>query len=123
MHEIELSSSTLGSPPSQWVVHNHDAYDQARTFGALDQCYQQLSTGIFQGSMEVIQHRDVTIFRETLEQSVFQTGRSDPDHLTIALACELSQPAYWNGQYIGEDAAIAFAPGREFELRSPHHAC
>ena len=57
-----------------------------------------------------------------MEQSVFQTRRSDPDHLTFTWACDLSQPAYWNGQYIGEDAAIAFTPGREFELRSPRHA-
>ena len=35
------------------------------------------------------------------------------------MACDLSGQAYWNGRLIESDAVIAFAPGREFALRTP----
>jgi AraC family ethanolamine operon transcriptional activator len=107
---------------SQVLVHPHDAQEQACSLGSLHQSYEQLSTGTFSGSLRAVSANDITVFRETLDQSVFQTGVADAGHLTIAVACELSEQAYWNGRHIDQDAVVAFAPGREFELRTPHHS-
>ena len=85
----------------------------------LDQHYEQLSRGCFAGSLSSITHERVTLFRETLGQSVFQTGCAAADQITIATACDLSGEAYWNGGHIESDAVIAFVPGREFALRTP----
>lgn len=102
------------------TVHNSEVDLQADSFELLDQRYEQLSRGRFAGSVSSITHHDgVTIFRESLEQSVFQSGSASEDRITIAAACELSSEAYWNGRYIGADAVVAFVPGREFVLRTP----
>ncbi|WP_343591131.1 helix-turn-helix domain-containing protein [Paracidovorax wautersii] len=104
------------------LMHAHDPQEQASCFGMLEQSYEQLSPGRFSGSLFAVSANDITVFQETLDQSVFQTGVSDSDHFTIAAACELSERAYWNGRHIDQDAVVAFTPGREFELRTPQHA-
>jgi AraC family ethanolamine operon transcriptional activator len=104
------------------LVHARDPHEQASSFGLLEQSYEQLSPGRFSGSLFAFSANDITVFQETLDQSVFQTGVSDPGHFTIAMACELSERAYWNGRHIDQDAVVAFTPGREFELRTPTHA-
>jgi AraC family transcriptional regulator, ethanolamine operon transcriptional activator len=102
------------------TVHNSEADRQANSLEMLDQRYEQLSRGSFAASLSSVTHHDgVTIFRESLEQSVFQSGSASADRITIAAACELSGEAYWNGRYIGADAVVAFVPGREFVLRTP----
>jgi len=125
MHEASLPSPLANGPApqaSKRVVHARDAEEQALGLAPLDQSYQQLSSGKFSGSLFSLTVGDVTVFRETLNQSVYQTGHSEARHITIAVACELSEQAYWNGRHIGEDAVVAFSPGREFELRTPSHA-
>lgn len=107
---------------SRLCVNTRDPQEQASSFGLLHQSYEQLSTGSFSGSFFAISANDITVFRETLDQSVFQTGVSDTQHITIASACELSERAYWNGRHIDLDSVVAFTPGREFELRTPMHA-
>lgn len=107
---------------SRLCVHARDPQEQASSFGLLHQSYEQLSTGAFSGSLVAISANDITVFRETLDQSVFQTGVSDTEHITIAAACELSERAYWNGRHIDKDSVVAFTPGREFELRTPTHS-
>lgn len=107
---------------SRLCVHARDPQEQAASFGLLHQSYEQLSAGMFSGSFFAVSANDITVFRETLDQSVFQTGISDAHHITIAAACELSESAYWNGRHIDQDSVVAFTPGREFELRTPTHA-
>lgn len=104
------------------TVHNSEAHQQAESLELLDQRYEQLSRGSFAGSLSSVTHDGVTFFRESLEQSVFQSGSASADRITIAAACELSGEAYWNGRYIGADAVVAFVPGREFALRTPCHS-
>ncbi|KQP43305.1 helix-turn-helix domain-containing protein [Pseudorhodoferax sp. Leaf274] len=107
---------------ARFLVHARDPQEQASSFGLLEQSYEQLSPGRFSGSFFAVSANDITVFQETLDQSVFQTGVSDPGHFTIATACELSEQAYWNGRHIDQDTVVAFTPGREFELRTPTHA-
>lgn len=114
--------TTPHTDTARFLVHAHDPQEQAASFGTLEQSYEQLSPGRFSGSLFAVSAHDITVFQETLDQSVFQTGVSDPDHFTIAAACELSERAYWNGRHIDQDAVVAFTPGREFELRTPLHA-
>ena len=105
--------------PRAVTVRNAEADQQASSLGMLDQHYEQLSRGCFAGSLSFITHEGVTLFRESLGQSVFQTGCAAAEQVTIAAACDLSGAAYWNGRHIESDAVIAFAPGREFALRTP----
>lgn len=114
--------ATKPTPPSRTHVRANDAQQQTSSLGLLHQSYEQLSTGGFSGSLSSLTAGDITVFRETLDQSVFQTGMSHGRHITIAAACELSAQAYWNGRYIDQDSLVAFSPGREFELRTPTHA-
>jgi AraC family transcriptional regulator, ethanolamine operon transcriptional activator len=108
--------------PSAQLIVSSDPDEQARNFGLLDQRYEQLSCGAFRGSVSSIDLPSMTLFRESLHQSVHQTGCAPADRITIAAPCEMSDEAYWNGRHIGADAIIAFSPGREFELRSPRRA-
>ncbi len=105
---------------SSWlVVHARDPQEQAASFGMLDQSYEQISDGAFSGSLHALGSHDITAFHETLNQSVFQKGMSDPGHVTIAIAYQLSERLYWNSKLLDQGAVVAYAPGREFELRTP----
>lgn len=119
---LKITTMTNPGATSRCEVHARDPQEQASSFGLMHQSYEQLSTGRFSGSFYALSGNDITVFQETLDQSVFQTGVSDPGHLTIAAACELSEQAYWNGRHLDQNAVVAFAPGREFELRTPTHA-
>lgn len=109
---------------SLFVMHARDPQEQAACFGMLDQSYEQISAGAFSGSLHALSGNDITVFHETLNRSVFQKGVSDPCHFIIAVAYDLSERLYWNGQLLEQGAVVAYAPGREFELRTPQRtAC
>lgn len=113
------STTSILAAPQAVTIHNSEADQQADCLGSLDQHYEQLSRGSFCGSLSSITHEGVTLFKESLGQSVFQTGCPAANQITIAAACELSAEAYWNGRHIDADAIVAFVPGSEFALRSP----
>ena len=115
----DVPPALIAAVPQALTVRNAEADHQANSLGMLDQHYEQLSRGSFKGSLSSITHGGVTFFRESLGQSVFQTGCAAAEQITIAMACDLSGQAYWNGRLIESDAVIAFAPGREFALRTP----
>ena len=119
MPSADVPAALTAGVPQALTVRNAEADQQASSLGMLDQHYEQLSRGCFAGSLSSITHEGVTLFRELLGQSVFQTGCAATEQITIATACDLSGEAYWNGRHIGSDAVIAFAPGREFALRTP----
>lgn len=121
MKSMPPPGAVVPTVPKAILITNSEPEEQASSFELLDQRYEQLSRGPFSGSLSCISFGRVTLFRETLEQSVHQTGCAPADRLTVAASYELSAEAYWNGRHIGRDAIIAFAPGREFELRSPQH--
>tara|TARA_Y100001972_G_scaffold90235_1_gene110436 strand:- start:157 stop:1131 length:975 start_codon:yes stop_codon:yes gene_type:complete len=110
----------MQSPTTEDVVRNFDVDQHARSMASinLEQSYQQLHGGPFEGVMHTLQVGPITVFRETVNQSLFQTGSGDADHLTFAVATQLSKPLYWNGKHVDESSVLAFAPGREFELRT-----
>lgn len=109
---------------SLFVMHARDPQEQAASFGMLDQSYEQISAGAFAGSLQALSGGGTTVFHETLNQSVFQMGMSDPGHFTIAVAYDLSERLYWNGRLLDQGAVVAYAPGRDFELRTPQRtAC
>lgn len=104
---------------SFFKMHACDPQEQAASFGMLDQSYEQISAGAFLGSLHTLSGSDVTVFHETLNQGVFQMGVSDPAHFTIAVAYDLSDRLYWNGGLLDQGSVVAYAPGRDFELRTP----
>lgn len=109
---------------SFFEMHACDPQEQAASFGMLDQSYEQISAGAFSGSLHALSGGDVTVFHETLNQGVFQMGVSDPAHFTIAVAYALSDRLYWNGGLLDQGSVVAYAPGRDFELRTPRRtAC
>ncbi len=105
--------------PSALSVTTTEPEEQARFFGSLDQRYEQLSCGRFSGSLWSFSFGGITLFKESLGQSVRQTGCAPGDSVTVAASCQLASEAYWNGRLIGARSIIAFAPGSEFELRTP----
>lgn len=105
--------------PSALSVTTTEPEEQARFFGSLDQRYEQLSCGRFSGSLWSFSFGGITLFKESLGQSVRQTGCAPGDWITVAASCHLASEAYWNGRLIGARSIIAFAPGSEFELRTP----
>jgi AraC family transcriptional regulator, ethanolamine operon transcriptional activator len=118
---IQTSLIPLLKPaPVVDVMRSFDVDDHARMMASinLEQSYQQLFGGPFEGSMQTVRLGQITIFRESLNQTAFQTGAADPNHLTFATPVQVSKPVYWNGKHIREESMMAFAPGREFELRS-----
>lgn len=119
MPSADVPAALTAAAPQALTVRNAEADQQASSLGMLDQHYEQLSRGRFAGSLSSITHEEVTLFRESLGQSVFQTGCAAAEQITIAAACDLSGEAYWNSRHIESDAVIAFVPGREFALRTP----
>ena len=104
---------------SVMAVTTREPEEQAQSLGSLDQRYEQLSRGSFSGSLWSISFDGLTLFKESLSQSVRQTGCAPCDWVTVAASCRLASDAYWNGRLISAKSIIAFAPGSEFELRTP----
>jgi AraC family transcriptional regulator, ethanolamine operon transcriptional activator len=119
MAPADAPVALAAAAPQTLTVHKREADQQASSLGPLDRRYKQLSRGCFCGSLSSVTHEGVTLFRETLGQSVFQTGCAAGEQITIATACDLSGEAHWNGRHIESDAVVAFVPGREFALRTP----
>lgn len=114
-----LQPSQSDGVASVMSVTAREPEEQAQSLGALDQRYEQLSCGSFSGSLCSISFDGVTLFQKSLGQSVRQTGCAPGDWVTVAASCHLASDAYWNGRLITARSIIAFAPGCEFELRSP----
>ena len=124
MLRVEASVGSAAPPlaPRAVTVYHTEADEQASSLALLDQHYEQLSCGTFSGSVSSISHAGISLFRESLQQSVFQTGSATPRQITVATACELSGDAYWNGRQLqSADAVVVFVPKSQFELRTPRH--
>ena len=121
--EVPVGSAAPHLTPRAVTVHNTEADEQASSLALLDQHYEQLSCGMFAGSVSSISHAGISLFRESLQQSVFQTGSATPHQITVAAACELSGDAYWNGRQLqSADAVVVFVPRSQFELRTPRQS-
>jgi len=99
-----------------------DADEQAGLLATLDQRYQQLTAGRFDGRWQSIAFDGIDVFRERIGQCVHQSGVAQPGYWTFATATELSAPAYWDGTSVEASTLICFEPGRAFELRTPRRA-
>jgi len=105
---------------SAWQLS--DADEQAGLLATLDQRYQQLTAGQFEGRWQSIAFDGIEVFRERIGQCVHQSGVAQPGYWTFATATELSAPAYWDGTSVEASTLICFEPGRAFELRTPRRA-
>lgn len=100
-------------------VTSNDAYEQAQELGIWSHLYTQLSAGKFNGSLEEIVFESNIIFKETLNQSVLQTGISDSDTITFGFISELVGNACCNGEIFDKPTVLAICPSQELEFRSP----
>lgn len=105
---------------SAWQLS--DADEQAGLLATLDQRYQQLTAGQFEGRWQSIAFDGIEVFRERIGQCVHQSGVAQQGYWTFATATELSAPAYWDGTSVEANTLICFEPGRAFELRTPRRA-
>ena len=96
-----------------------EASDHTRLLGDWKLSYEQLSRGRFSGSLTEIWVEDIHIYRETLGQSVFQSGAARPGRINMGVFEALSGEARWFGQSIDADDIMFLNNGSELLLSTP----
>lgn len=86
-----------------------------------DQQYYQLSSGRFEGSLELTQVGTTQIFREHWGKKIRYKGTAPPGGYGFALPFDMQGTASWVGQKAERNSVILQAPGQEAHLVSSNN--
>lgn len=98
-----------------------DADEHAAGLNHWKQDYEQLSAGVFRGSLEEIWFGNVQFFREKTNQVVHETGRAWEGSRTVGVGVELGENGFFAGQPLHVDTLFTLGSGGELDFRTPQH--
>ncbi|MDR7152758.1 AraC family ethanolamine operon transcriptional activator [Hydrogenophaga palleronii] len=101
------------------VRDTHDADEQAACLLDWGQCYEQMSSGAFDGHFESYCFDGVELFREEANQVVQQYGRPRPGTLTIGALLDADEGGRFCGAPLTPDHHFFLRGGKEFHFRTP----
>lgn len=99
-----------------------EASDHTRLLRDWGLRYEQLSRGKFEGSLQEAWLDGIHLYRETLSQVVFQTGKSCQNSVSIGIFTSLSGDARWFGESLTVDDIMYLRPGDELVLTTPQQS-
>jgi AraC family ethanolamine operon transcriptional activator len=104
------------------VSDTHDADEQAACLTDWDQCYEQMSSGSFDGHFESCSFDGIDIFREETNQVVQQYGQPQVGTLTLAALLDTPEGGRFCGGPVLGGHYLFLRGGKEFHFRTPQHA-
>jgi len=113
---------TSAEPVSVRVSDTHDADEQAACLTDWGQCYEQMSSGAFDGHFESYSFDGIELFQEETNQVVQQYGQPQPGSMTMAALLNQSEGARFCGTAVREDHYLFLRGGQEFHFRTPQRA-
>jgi AraC family ethanolamine operon transcriptional activator len=112
---------THATTPWTRVVHTHDAHEQAQAQEGWSLRYVQMSSGQFEGCVELLQLPGLSLVHESANQAMRQTGDLGGDSYLFALPASLHQgQAIFSGQSVKADQ-LMIGPSDGLDLCTPSH--
>jgi AraC family ethanolamine operon transcriptional activator len=106
-------------PPLQTrIVEATDADEHANNLTNWEQCYDQMTAGVFHGLLEELQLPQMQVFRESTSQGMHQSCCVWPDAVWFGLPYS-AQATRINGRQAEKDAIMVRPGACEFELITP----
>ncbi len=94
---------------------------QAAALGGWNQQYMQTSAGAFFGNVARMHWDGISLFTESLTQSVHQTGYIAPHTVALGVPLAQSTQAYFCGRSSDAQHLHVFSGASGFEFRTPQH--
>jgi AraC family ethanolamine operon transcriptional activator len=98
-----------------------DADEHAAGLNHWKQDYEQLSAGLFHGTLEEIWFDNIQFFRERTDQVVHETGQAWEGSRTIGVPIWLGSDGSFSGNEILPNSLITLGDGGELNFRTPQH--
>lgn len=114
----ESASDETGSP---YYVHRHqtrDADELADYASHLDQVYEQITPGQFNGLFFEVGFRNINLFRESTNQSTYQAGVMTPGARMFAVAASMTGHGAFCGHQTHRGMLASIEGGTEFDQRT-----
>jgi AraC family ethanolamine operon transcriptional activator len=99
--------------------HTTDVDEQATKLSRWDQVYEQLSPGLFAGSVREAWFGSLQLLRESTSQSVHQAGRAWTGSSTFGVPLHMDGEASFRGSRLRTEDALVLAGGDELDFRTP----
>jgi AraC family transcriptional regulator, ethanolamine operon transcriptional activator len=109
----------VGETVSVRVSDTHDADEQAACLTDWGQCYEQMSSGSFDGHFESYGFDGVELFREETNQVVQQYGQPQTGTMTLAALLDTGDGGRFCGAPVTTDHYFFLRGGKEFHFRTP----
>lgn len=100
------------------IVEASDADEHANNLTNWEQCYDQMTTGVFHGLLEELQLPHMQVFRESTSQGMHQSCCVWPDAVWFGLPYS-AQATRINGRLAEKDDVMVRPGACEFELMTP----
>lgn len=98
-----------------------DADEHAAGLNHWKQDYEQLSAGVFHGTLEEIWFGNIQFFRERTNQVVHQTGQAWEGSRTVGLAVGLGNDGFFSDRPLQPNSLFTLGDGGELNFRTPQH--
>lgn len=112
----------LGEPERDHSYRKLNALDvdeHAANLNKWDQCYDQLSSGNFRGTLSEVWIGDMQVFREVTTQSVVEQGRAWTGARLFGVPMAMNGSGSFCDRPLLSDSIFSFGPNSEFSLHSP----
>jgi len=101
------------------VSDTHDADEQAACLAGWGQCYEQMSSGAFDGHFESYRFDGIELFCERSNQVIQQYGQPQPGCMTVAAVQGSDSNGYFCGLPLKQGHYFFLRGGKEFHFRTP----
>jgi AraC family transcriptional regulator, ethanolamine operon transcriptional activator len=100
----------------------HDADEQAACLTDWGQCYEQMSSGAFDGHFESYRFDGVQLFHESTNQVVQEYGHAEAGTMTLAALLGPGEGGRFCGAPVTSEHYFFLRGGQEFHFRTPQRA-
>ena len=98
-----------------------DANEHASNLTNWEQCYDQISSGQFHGSITEIAFNGLQVFHEFTSHQLHQNCNVWPDSIWLGIAANKGSDSRINGISLGDNDLMCRPGNREFELITPQN--
>lgn len=120
----EIPRVTASSPEDCYSISATEALDADEHAAGLKhwkQDYEQLSAGVFRGTLEEIWFDNVQFFRERTNQVVHQTGQAWEGSRTVGIASAPAAGGSFAGLPLQANSLLTLGSGGELDFRTPQY--
>lgn len=101
------------------VRNTKDVDEQAACLTGWNQCYEQMSPGVFEGSFESYSFDGVELFNERANQVIQQYGLPQANTMTVAYLEGRNDDGHFCGMHLKQGNYFFLRGGKEFHFRTP----